>query len=173
MAVKHLTDGEIQALVEENVSKGTARMRAHVERCAACNMKVRQYERLFTALSCEDDFALPHGFAQSVMAKIQPERSLRVASHFWYVAAGILFLAVGLGTTFYFIGTAALLEGVSVTLSGSKSLGAQLFQVLKKYLAGVDLDIGLLGFAILILIIISTLDHFILQPKRKTISFFR
>lgn len=169
MPLRHLTDREIQAHLQGSGSSNKPWVASHLTNCDDCREQIKQYQALFEELQQEHGFNLPPNFATAVATRIQNQSSpsARTASATIFLA--LLGLVVGMGTLFYFIDLKPLSHGFS-RLKELKYFWLELFSTISHFLAGLNLDWSLFGFAIVILMVISAIDHFMIQSRQKFIS---
>lgn len=173
MALRHLTDDEIQEFLAGNKPKKQEWLSLHLKNCDVCQRHLLRYQNLVTALEKEVEFNLPADFSISVIKKIATESvesSQNRLLNFILVAAALL---IGMGTALFFTDLKPMLDTFKPLTEMQKYFNFNWLPILIKYVDGLNLNIGLLGFALLILSVVSAIDHFILQSKHKLTSFLR
>jgi anti-sigma factor RsiW len=168
MALRHLNDLEIQNYLDDK-QRRSSQFSDHIENCAHCQQQVQQYQNLYSTLSREPATALRFDFADIVMAKLKTGADEAFSLPIWMAFFGMI---VGVATTLYFVGMAKL----SSFLNGLQSLASadwQILSTINKYLAGLHLNLGLLGLAVFIIMMMSLVDRFVFQSRHKLISFFK
>ncbi|NIR50532.1 hypothetical protein GWO43_18625 [candidate division KSB1 bacterium] len=164
MSLKHLTDKIIQEHLDDPNSPTSRRVQAHVEECHRCKKQLELYQNLFEELNADVGFELSASFSESVISRIKAE-----SSSFGILSFGLAFMSllVGLIATFY-------LTSLKSSLKSFAKIGAYLnlkiFLKLEIFLSDLNLDLELLGVAAFILIVISAIDHFVLQSRHKLLS---
>ncbi len=173
MAVKHLTDDEIQEYLDNKMSTSTSALAAHVQNCDACREQIKRYESLYTGLREEARFILPAGFVHMVIARIKHESEEAFSMRMLPLLIAFAGLLLGLGATFYFVGFEKLGPNWQEFSTLQKYFDPQVFSFLSNFISRLHLDFGLLGTAVFILMFMIVIDHFILRSKQKLISMFR
>lgn len=70
----HLAEERIQTYLDRQLSEGEmAGVRAHLDRCAACRAEIEAWRGVFARLTTLPDLEPSPGFAEGVMAEIEPE----------------------------------------------------------------------------------------------------
>ena len=171
MALKHLTDEQIQEYLDGNVSKNSW-IADHLKSCGDCEAQIDEYSSLYSALEVEEKIGLSANFADAVVSKITAQASAAFGFQIWQIILTVVGLSVGLVTAVYLIG----INSVGKLFTGLGEFGkifSSVLAVIGNYFAGINLNIGLLGLATFALIFVVFLDHFILQPKQRALSLFR
>ncbi len=70
MKNEHLTDEQLQEILDARVLRSVPVLPLHLGNCAACQERLERFRRLYSGLAVDPGFALPDGFADSVLAKI-------------------------------------------------------------------------------------------------------
>ena len=74
MAVKHLTDAEIQDYLDGNLKQEHVFIvTQHLEACELCQKELHQYKILYSELKSDIDINLSPNFANTVSAKLRKE----------------------------------------------------------------------------------------------------
>lgn len=166
MAIRHLTDEEIQEYLDGTLSQEHSFLVTHLESCDLCQNELRQYKSLYTGLESDFNFNLSPGFSKSVILGLQKELKEKHYVNYWYAFLSIIGIIIGLGTTFYFVDFKPFITVIPNTFKLQDYLIPAIYSFLKNYLTGLNINLTLLGFAGLILLVISILDHFIFSGKR-------
>lgn len=174
MALKHVTDEQIQDYLDGKLSMEKHWIPTHLESCDFCKKQLNQYQNLYAALGKERNFKLSPNFSDSVVARLQEVSAAAFKLRVWHIELSILGLIIGMGAALYFIELKPLL-GIFTQFGSTaqKYLNLEAFSIITNYFSGLNINIGLLGFAILIILVMTAIDHFIIQSKRKLISFIR
>ncbi len=173
MALRHLQDKEIQDYLDGNISRENHWISIHLENCEFCKDQLKIYQKLYVGLKKDIDFSLPTTFSNAVIAKIQGNPGHAFKVRLLTVLFSLLGLIIGLGATYYFTGTERLLALWKSISETQKHLNLEWVATISDFLSGLNLNLGLLGFAVLIVLAISTIDHFIMRSKNKLASIFR
>lgn len=93
----HLTDEQIQEILDAQALAGAAFPPWHLKTCASCQERFHAFQRLYEGLALDPGFALPPDFAESVLERIPIRRPAFFKSPILPVAlacgAGALLLA--------------------------------------------------------------------------------
>jgi hypothetical protein len=84
---EHLTDKQIQEMLDARIYHSGPILPMHLGTCASCQKRLESFRRLYAGLAADPGFALPPAFADSVLAKIPVSRPL-----FWQRPVGKIFL---------------------------------------------------------------------------------
>ena len=171
MALKHLTDEQIQEYLDGNVS-GKSWFAGHLKSCGDCKEKIDEYSSLYSALEVEEKIGLSARFADVVISKITAQASVTPGFQIWQIFFAVLGLGVGLATVVYLIGIKSMGK-LFTGLGEFGKISSSVLAIIGNYFAGINLNFGLLGLAAFALVFMVFLDHFILQPKQRALSFFR
>jgi hypothetical protein len=170
MAVRHLTDDEIQEFLDNT---STPTLAVHVQNCAACKEQIQRYKNLYASLKKETGFSLPPAFAQMVIDRIKHASEEAFSVRVLPLLMAFVGLMFGLGATIYFVGFEKLAANWKEFSVLEKYFNPQVFSFLSNFISRLHLDFGLLGSAVFIIMIMIMIDHFILRSKERLISFFR
>ncbi|MCK4403570.1 MAG: hypothetical protein KAW02_00645 [candidate division Zixibacteria bacterium] len=170
MPLKHLTDEEIQDYLDGNLSQQkTLLAERHLETCPLCQETLKQYQSLYVGLKNDKGFDLSKSFAKSVIKRLPAEGEAESRFNFVNIFLTILGIIITAGVTLYYVDLRPLVKAFSHVLPGPE-LGSGLVAFIKNLLVGLNGNIGFLIFALLTLVIIGALDHFVFQPKYRRIS---
>lgn len=170
MALKHLTDAQIQEYLDGNVSKNSW-IADHLKSCGDCEAQIDEYSSLYSALEVEEKVGLSANFADGVVAKLTVQASATPGFQIWQIFLAVLGFGVGLAAV-YLIG----INWVGKLFTGLGEFGkifSGTLAIISNYFAGINLNFGLLGLAAFALVFMVFLDHFVFQPKQRALSFFR
>jgi hypothetical protein len=92
MSNGHLTDEQIQEILDAQASGAAPFLPWHLKTCRHCTERYRGFQQLYEGLAADPGFALPPGFADSVLNRIPAPRPGLFARPFVPIA-----LACGLG----------------------------------------------------------------------------
>jgi len=167
MAVRHLSDSEIQDYLDGNISD--REILSHLNQCRRCQSRVNQYRSLFAGLAKDRIPPLPSGFSAKVMNKITAEEKLSrdFPWAFLLVAAGLL---AGLISVIVFVNPAVFSRLFSPT-GVTGYLDRILFSKINVILSAFNMDTPLPVFVVLALLIIGGLDFIVRRIKHKAVSF--
>ncbi len=164
MSLKHLTDDEMQEYLDGNLSlENVLSVERHLESCSFCKESLKQYKSLYVGLANDEGFDLPKSFAKSVISRLQAEPEAK--SHFNYanIFLTVLGIIIAVGITFYYLDLKPLGQTISNILSAQYEFGLAVAESLKVFLSGLNTNRGLLIFGVLALLVIVTLDHFLVR----------
>lgn len=171
MRTEHLTDDEIQEVLDKNRALLSSDTQTHLESCGSCRNTLKQYQNLYEALDADPGFKLPRDFARSVAAKLKPEPS----SPFSFPMTEIIIIVTGvllaLGASFYFVDMKPILSAFGRITLPRIGLDNPYFAPIKNLLSGLNGSLLLLPFAGLALIAVAVFDRIIHKVKMsKTIA---
>lgn len=171
MALRHLTDEEIQQYLDGSLTKGQTRLHNHFETCKFCQKKLQQYKSLYMGLSKEVNFVLSANFTETVVARLQVDAKRTSHVRLWNIVFAALVMIAGTAVTFYFIDFEFLSDSISKIFVVVDYLNLVIFPPIKNYLSRLNIDFGILVLSGLVLIIISAIDHFLFRTKFKYLPF--
>ena len=157
---RHLTDQELQDYLDGNLSLEMNFLVQHLKACERCQQQLKQYQWLYVELKKEPDFHIPSRLSHLVIAKIQTKSEKK--SRTKYTLVPIIALLIALGTMLYLLDAFSWMSLVSLELN---KLKIDLFNPIKNYLMGLNLNFVLLGYASVILLIIIFIDRLIFAPR--------
>ena len=164
MSLKHLTDDEMQEYLDGNLSlENVLSVEKHLESCSFCKESLKQYKSLYVGLANDEGFDLPKSFAKSVISRLQAEPEAK--SHFNYanIFLTVLGIIIAVGITFYYLDLKPLGKAISNILLSQYEFGLAVAESLKVFLSGLNTNRGLLIFGVLALLVIITLDQFLVR----------
>lgn len=172
MALRHLTDEEIQQYLDGGLTKGQTQLHTHLETCKFCQKELQQYKSLYMGLSKDVNFALSANFANSVVARVQVDAKRTSHVRLWNIVfAALVMIAGAAAVTVYFIDFEFLSDSISKIFGVFGYLNLAIFSPIKNYLSRLDMDFRILALAGLVLILISAIDHFLIHTKFKYLPF--
>ncbi len=168
MARQHLTDEDIQNILDRNSSQQKGDLEHHLETCKICQDHLRQYQSLYVELEKEPGFKLPRSFAKSIISKLTTQKTAPLVSpETVFVVLGIL---LGLGTTFYLVDMKPVVEIVRRIALPKIIIETAFFGPMKNLLSNLDTNLSLLLSAGLVMFTVATIDRIILKLKHHKIS---
>ncbi|MCJ7523669.1 MAG: hypothetical protein MUP71_00425 [Candidatus Aminicenantes bacterium] len=87
---EHLTDEQIQNILDTGMLKAGSILPLHLGTCANCQKRLDSFRQLYAGLAADPGFALPPAFADSVLDKISASRPV-----FWERPAAKIAMAIG------------------------------------------------------------------------------
>ncbi len=166
MARKRMTDEEIQAYLDSHPRRKNATVAAQID--SATEKEIAAYEALYVALGQNIPNELSAEFADSVLERIEHESGESLNSDLWQILLVFLSFAAAIGGTF-FLGGFDFLTKINFNLNET----GKSFTTLLNFFSELNLDLGLLGTGVVMLGIMSALDHLFSHSRRRLPSFFR
>lgn len=74
MSHEHLTDDQIQEILDARLPEPGPFLPWHLRDCPGCRERFEAFQRLYAGLAADPGFALPPGFADAVLEKIPAAR---------------------------------------------------------------------------------------------------
>lgn len=161
MAVKHLSDEQIQDFLDGNIALADKSLKSHLESCRACKKTLAYYQNLYLGLKQEPDFQLPSNFAHSVVLRLPQMEKAQARFKFSDILVAITGIAALIGVLIYFVDIkifADLIAKISSLTSFAKNLTA------------LNGGLMVLGLAGLTLLFTATLDWLLVTPRPKKIA---
>ncbi len=170
MVHRHLTDEEIQNILDRNDSPESAILKNHLKECKICQNKLEEYQTLYSGLKKDPGFELPRNFKKSVISKLATEEtghSLFSSKEITLIAIGI-FLA--LGATLYLVDLKSIAEVISRITLPKMEIKNILLSPIKDLIYSLNIKLALLAFAGLALFATAVVDQLILRLKHQKVS---
>ena len=161
MELNHLTDYEIQDLLDGNRLPNEDHLRRHLESCDSCRCMLEQYQLLYSELSQPVEAALNPGFAQRMADKFE---AAYAGSRAATALERLIWTGVGLAAAiavYFFVGLSALthiFEGFGFwrSLFSTEQLAAW-----AKLLQDYQIDPSVLVMAAVTLLLFGNMDSII------------
>jgi len=173
MAIRHLTDDEIQDHLDGNLTPKNRFVQDHVKTCEFCRKALAEYKSLYLELKDDRGFKLSRGFAQGVISKIPKQPAAK--SRFSYVQALLVILgivAVGF-TSIYLVDLRPLGQRITAIGLPQLDLLSALVDSTKRFLIGLHINSNLLLFSGLTLLIMRAFDRLVFDARQKPITSFK
>lgn len=173
MAIRHLTDDEIQDHLDGNLTPKKRFVQDHLKTCEFCRKALAEYKSLYLELKDDKGFKLSRGFAQSVISRIPKAPAAK--SRFSYVEALLVILgiiAVGL-TALHLVDLRPLVQRITAVGLPQIDLVSALAGSTKRLLIDLHINSNLLLFSGLTLLIIRGFDHLVSAARQKPITSFK
>lgn len=172
MAIRHLTDEEIQDYIDGNLSTENRFAQSHLKTCEICQKALAEYKSLYLGLKDDKGFKLPSTFAKSVVSEFLKVPATKSRSNYAEIFLVTMGLVVAGFAAFYFIDLKPLGETIARILLPQFHFVSESFLSMRSLLTQLNINISLLVFSGLTLLIIGALDHILFHPRRKPISSF-
>lgn len=170
MEHKHLTDDEIQDLLDGNIPHGETALRHHLDTCEVCTAALEQYKTLTVGLQKEPSFHLSRNFARSIVSKLSPEHP----NPSFFMSTDIILIAIGLvlalGAIFYFVDLKPVVEIIARITLPKSALKTTFLTPIKNLLATLNGNVGLLLFAGVALLFVAVVDQIIVKLRHQKLS---
>jgi hypothetical protein len=167
--MNHLTDTEIQDYLDGNLMSRLDEITAHLDSCADCRKKLKEFEYIYSQLKIDTTPALSSNFAASVVRAVETETSESKE----YDLSRILFAAcilIGVGLIIYFADLVQLVKAFTVT-GFFGSVGDLVQAITNPISEFLKVDIIYIVYVILIFVIIGALDYIVRHYRQKPISY--
>ena len=164
MAVRHLTDEQIQRYLDGDMSRDSDAA-YHLQHCPACQRQLELYREVYEGLQQDVSFELAPGFAESVMNRLAaaPERSPRVSS------VGLILLAFGTvavaGLALYFLEVKALTEVLASLSAFGVEFGSSFVESLRVTMASLGVSMDIVLSTGLILLTFAAIDRILVRYR--------
>jgi anti-sigma factor RsiW len=164
MAVRHLTDEQIQRYLDGDMSRDSDAA-YHLQHCPACQRQLQSYRKVYEGLQQDVGFELAPGFAESVMTRLAaaPERSSRVSF------AGLILLIFGTvavaGLALYFFEVKALTKMLASLSTMGISFGSSIVESLRVTTASLGVGMDIMLSAGLILLTFAAIDRILVRYR--------
>ena len=162
MAVRHLTDEQIQRCLDRDMSRDSDAV-YHLQHCPACQQQLELYRKVYESLQQDVGFELAPGFAESIINRLATtsEKSSRMS------LAGLILLAFGTvavaGLAFYFLEVKALTEMLASLSTVGINFGSSIVESLKAASASLGVSMDIMLFTGLILVTFAAIDRILVR----------
>jgi len=164
MAVRHLTDEQIQRYLDGDISCDSDEAR-HLQKCAACQREVQSYRKVYEGLGQDIGFELSPGFTESVMTRLaataEENSRLSLANLFLVIFGTIVMASLAL----YFLSMKTITENLMSLSSVATSFGSSVINSLNTVTASLGVSTGLMLFTVIILTMFAALDRILLRYR--------
>jgi hypothetical protein len=162
---EHLTDDQLQEILDARMLHAGSILPLHLGACAGCQKRLESFERLYDGLAADPGFVLPPAFADSVLDRLPDQRPLvwqRPATRIVLLAAAAAAILSGL---LIFVDMSPLLKEFARISGSFKAAFLALDGQMKQLLAwlGVSAKPMLLGG--LALVIAAVIERLLQQQK--------
>jgi len=160
---KHLTEWDIQVLLDGNLPAAVARVfREHLQQCNPCRKQFEQYTQVYRALNTEPE-SLPENFTDRVVSALHLESPKKDSFFNKEILLTGIFALLGLGISLYFTGVDFLLSFFrNMKLPHLNVEFTALKQILGLWNA-LHLDLPVVLAGIVLLILVAVADSVIFQ----------
>lgn len=107
----HLSDEQIQEILDAPALARAAVLPWHIETCRICRERYRSFQRLYAGLAADPGFALPPQFADAVLGALAAPGSPFFRRRFLWVALGCAAGALALAGLLVFVDLKPLAQG--------------------------------------------------------------
>ena len=162
MAVRHLTDEQIQRYLDGNISRDSDAAH-HLQHCPACMRQLELYREVYEGLHRDVGFELAPGFAESVMARLAAvsEKSSRVS------LVGLILLVFGTvsvaGLALYFLEVKALTEMLASLSAIGVDFSSSFVESLRMATASLGVSMNIMLSSGLILLTFAAIDRILVR----------
>jgi len=168
MARPHLTDSEIQELLDGNISQQAALSNRHLEQCKMCRDSLKNYQILTSALGKDPGFQLPKNFGHSVVSRLPEKQSTISFSPLFEKILIPASLILALMTTIYFVDLKTIARALAPLSFFKIDFQTALFVPIKNLLSSFNGSFHFLPFAMAALLTVATIDRLIQKRKHRT-----
>ncbi len=164
MAVRHLTDEQIQHYLDGNMHRDDDAT-YHLQHCPACQRQLELYRKVYESLQQDVGFELKPGFAESVMTRLAAtsEKSSRVS------LAGLILLVFGsvavADLALYFLEVKALTEMLASLSTVGINFGSSIVESLRAATASLGVSMDIMLFTGLILLTFAAIDCILVRYR--------
>ena len=170
MAHQHLTEDDIQNILDNNSSEyGPDRLK-HLEICNKCQTMVGHYKHLYKGLSVEPEYALSKNFIKSVMDKVFPNSIKPFLSPPAEIALIVTTLILALTAMFIFVDFKPIVQSITRIVLPEFTYETKILQPIRDLFATFNRGFTMIPFALLALFFVAVLDRFIHKIKRHKMS---
>ena len=165
MYSQHLTDQELQNLLEGSIFKAKPEYKSHLESCSRCQKALLEYRQISELLSKDPNHQLSPDFIQSVLSKLP----MGLIPKFLFSIKGKIFIGAG-----FLVATCVtiLLVGMDTILGPIQSfdldlsiIQSVLISPLKNFFNQININPVFLGSAGLALLFAAILDKLLIHRR--------
>lgn len=166
MAMKKWSDEEIQDFLDRRRSQEGNKLSADIQVGEKTRMQVKQYAALYDALDADvPELRLSSTFSNAVMARIRKETSEAGSFSFWQIVLTVLGFVTGTGVAAFFLGAGFF--------AGAQSQLATTAHAFVSYLSNLNINFGLLGTGLFMLVVMIAIDHILNESRQKLSTLLR
>jgi len=164
MAVRHLTDEQIQRYLDGDMSRDSD-VAYHLQHCLACQQQLELYRKVYESLQQDVGFELAPGFAESVMTRLAAasEKSSRTS------LVGLILLVFGTialaGLALYFFEVKALTEILASLSAFGAEFGSSFVESLRSATASLGVSMDIMLSTGLILLTFAVIDRILVRYR--------
>ena len=161
--MKHINEREIQDYLDGENPEKNKDIQEHVENCIKCKRSVKNYGLLYNILKDDSDISLSGDFTKKVIEKIKKSPEYESGWSFMQLAFVFFGILICTASTLFFVNINSLKE----TFLSKLSLDPKVIESVRTTLNNVDINVGLLAAACLVVLFYFLFDSLFLQPKHK------
>ena len=169
MVQKHLTDEEIQNILDRNASSENLILRNHLKKCKICQNKLEEYQLLYSGLKKDPGFELSRNFEKSIISRLETEE----ASHSLFSLKESILIAVGIlitiGITLYLVDLKFIVEIITRITLPKMEIQNTFLSPIKDFISNLNIKFGLLASAGLALLATGLVDQLIIKLKHRKV----
>ncbi|MBN2413745.1 hypothetical protein JXQ31_18845 [candidate division KSB1 bacterium] len=167
-------DLEIQDYLDNNLS-GEKREQFIKRLKSDPNLRIRfkAYKRIYNGLKSESGFTLSPKFTSRVLKKTHIESLGSVHFELWHIFIVLFVIIIGINVTFYYVDMTALVNDMKFSPDIDLNLPQGILNKIAAFFSSLNFNFALPALAVIILVVLGLLDHFVLSGRHKTASSYR
>lgn len=160
------SDEKIQDFLDQRRSPEGNKLPADMQMGEKTRRQVEQYAALYDALNADvPKLRLSSTFSNAVMARIREETAEAGGFSFWQIVLTVLGFVTGTGVAAFFLGAGFF--------TGAQSQLETTAHAFVSYLSNLNINFGLLGAGLFMLVVMSAIDHLLNESRQKLSALLR
>jgi hypothetical protein len=161
MSHQHLSDDEIQDYLDGNYHKNNDAIRSHLHTCDICEYKLSLYKNIYSELNKNAEFVLSPQFPQEMASIVQKETPALSRINISDTVLSIVIFIIGISATLLLVDYKAVGKIFTSLYLPKFNFITLLFSTLRSIFVNTNMNLGLIVFALIILLCIYILDRLI------------
>ena len=167
--MKHLSDDQIQAYLDQQLSYGEiTQVKSHLTKCARCRLEIAHYQILYHQLENSHGIELSPNFTNTVLAGIEGKTAGQVQDKLFALFLIFFGIIAVFTTSTYFVDFQSIWTDMRIETPqvGPQSFSTWVEQI-KAFIPQSGFKFGTIILGGLVLISLAAFDRFVLQIRFK------
>ncbi len=168
------TNQNIQDFLDNNMPEAINRQfKEQLNTDPVLKNRVLAYKKIYTALNDNKGFELGPKFTSQVMKKAQIEELGSLHFKLWHIFIAMFVFIACINISLYYVDLKTLVQDLKLAPYANGDSISEIIKSLNSLSSNVDFNLSLPVVAIIILIFLGLIDHFIFAPRHKAASSYR
>lgn len=167
MSINHLTDEELQAYLDSDLSENRDAILSHINKCNHCQLQLAAYQRVFDEVSLKPEEMFSLDFDDNILRKIKTKelKKLRLKNYMLRSLTLISGSIIMIYYLFKFRIIDVVIQSIIVNIIGNKKILMFSVNLIEK----LDINLVTIISAIVALLIFGLFDKILLFSKYKKV----